>query len=125
MDARVLTVLALATGLSMSGCSEYRYIATDGDQVYGGTVFDNKVASWVVVKSAKHDIPCASPALLGEGSFDREWVVEGCGQRLTYRFFAWAGHSWQPALVSRVSTCGSPHPPADEPCIDSSAQSAR
>jgi hypothetical protein len=97
--------LALAAALAAGGCAEWRYQGTDGTSWPGGTVFEGKLASWVVVSSAKHDLPCDTPKITGEGSLEVEWVVEGCGQRVTYRYLP-SGHTWKAALVSRIAMNG-------------------
>lgn len=104
MNPSVVTgALGLALLLSAGGClSEWQYSASDGTKAPGGTVFENKSASSIVVQSAKHDIPCDSPAVAAEGTLDVPWVVQGCGQRLTYRFVT-SDHTWQSALIARVA----------------------
>jgi len=106
----------VAIALSAGGCSEWNYAVNGGSTVPGGTAFETKTASWVIVRSAVHDIPCETPAIAAPGSLDVDWVVQGCGQRITYRFLAWAGHTWQPVVVARVAMPeGEPVRPSDPP----------
>ena len=97
-----LAAAALATTLTAAGCAEGQYRTTDGRSWPGGVVFEAAVGKWVVQHSAEHDLSCATVRVTLEGSSSTDWIVEGCGQRATYRFVE-SGHTWEPLRVSRVS----------------------
>jgi hypothetical protein len=97
--------LAAVALLSAAGCAEWQYRTTDGHSWPGGVVFESALGEWVVVHSAEHDLSCPTARVTLQGSSSTDWIVEACGQRVTYRFVA-SEHTWQPVLLSRVTMTG-------------------
>jgi hypothetical protein len=95
--------LASVALLSVAGCAEWQYRTTDGRLWPGGVGgFETPLGEWVVVHSAEHDLSCPAARVTLQGSSSTDWIVEGCGQRVTYRFVA-SQHTWRPLMVARVT----------------------
>jgi hypothetical protein len=116
---------ALALSLAAAGCSTYNYVATSGSQITGDTAFEHKPAAWIITESARHDLRCPSAAIVLDGSLKDDWMVEGCGMRITYRFVT-TKSDWNAVVVARVAMCDHPEMiSANEQCAAPLPHSSR